>query len=303
MRTELHQHVIAAVTAIALGSTAVASAGTAPAGWLPAVIALVALGWGVHALLISYLRASKLGNVTVQLSIEQHARVAAERMLEDANAALRDVVRRQESVREEERNRIARDIHDDLGQHLLALKIELSLMQLSTKSADPAVHEMATRIAGNLDLAISSLRAVINDLRPLALEDGLLRAIERQLCEFSRLNGIRHEFKAEPEVLGSALSSGETGAALYRILQESLSNIARHAHATEVKIAVVRSGNRLTMCVQDNGVGMAGQPVSDGCGLPGMQHRARAAGGQLMIQSRPGAGTVLSLTIPLVQTH
>jgi signal transduction histidine kinase len=82
-------------------------------------------------------------------------------------------------------------------------------------------------------------------------------------------------------------------------LQESLSNIVRHAQATEVKIALRRNGDQLTMQVRDNGIGMAGRPASRGCGLAGMADRVAAAGGQFAIDSEPGAGTLLSLSVPL----
>jgi signal transduction histidine kinase len=207
-------------------------------------------------------------------------------------------VKQQEQVRETERNRIARDIHDDLGQHLLALKIELSQMQVSTRVVHPHVHQKIGRLLQHLDQAIGSLRTVINDLRPPALEHGLRSAMEAQLSEFSRISGIRHQLKADPGAF-HAKSDRSVDAMLFRILQESLANVARHAQATEVKITLVRSVDLLTLQVRDNGIGMAVHPPTRGCGLAGIADRVAAAGGRFVIDSQPGAGTLLSLSIPL----
>jgi signal transduction histidine kinase len=207
--------------------------------------------------------------------------------------------RERASVRDAERSRIARDIHDDLGQNLLALRIELSLMQVATSGAHPAIHQKIGVMANHLDVTIRSLRAVINDLRPLALDEGLRRAMERQLAEFSRINGIAHEFDA-PAGCDANCGNRDADAVLYRVLQESLSNVARHAQASMVRVALGCDGAQLTLSVADNGVGMPAA-VPEGCGLSGMRERVGAAGGAFAIDSRPGAGTTLSLSVPLHQ--
>lgn len=225
-----------------------------------AILWLVLLGWGFRTMLGRHLRFhDRLAYSEAQLALERHARTQAEKSLADSHASLCRLVQQQEQVREIERNRIARDIHDDLGQHLLALKIELSLLQVSTSGAHPLVHQKVGFLLGSLDQAIASLRVVIRDLRPVALEHGLQNAMQAHLAEFSRLNGIRHELEADPDAFEPGPGGG-VDAMLFRILQESLANVARHAQATEVKIALVRSGDLLTMNVRDNGIGMAGQP-------------------------------------------
>ncbi|PWF54976.1 sensor histidine kinase, partial [Massilia glaciei] len=211
-------------------------------------------------------------------------------------------VAQQEKVRELERNRIGRDIHDDLGQSLLALKIELSMLHVSTNGAHPAINDKLGRMSASLGETIKSLRAIINDLRPAALDAGLQSAVERQLDEFSRINGIRYELNAGEHAFDGGADAAIDAAIdtiVFRILQESLSNVVRHAQATEVKIALHRCSERLTMKVQDNGVGMPGNRASHGCGLLGIKDRVRAIGGEFAIDSEPGAGTLLSLTIPL----
>jgi signal transduction histidine kinase len=294
---------------IATGCAAIGvSLATAHGDWpfaqplLPlAILWLIILGWGFRALLGRHLRFhDRLAYSEAQLALERHARVQAENALGDAHTSLCRLVQQQEQVRETERNRIARDIHDDLGQHMLALKIELSLLQVSTSGAHPLVHQKVGALLGSLDQAIASLRVVIKDLRPVALEHGLQSAMQAHLSEFTRLNGIRHELEAAPDAFQPRPDKG-VDAMLFRILQESLANVARHAQATEVKIALVRSGDLLTMNVRDNGIGMAGQPGTSGCGLVGIADRVTAAGGKFLIDSTPGAGTLLSLSIPLLR--
>jgi signal transduction histidine kinase len=263
----------------------------------------VALLWVLFAACALHLvRASRrdqrrLSGMQALLSKERKARAEAEQALADAHAVLCRLVREQAGVRDAERSRIARDIHDDLGQNLLALRIELSLMQVATSGIHPAIHQKISLMGRNLDLTIRSLRAVINNLRPLALGEGLRCAMERQLAEFSRVSAIEHEFEASDAAFGA---DRDTDALLYRVLQESLSNVARHAQASLVRVALVCDGTRLCLQVADNGVGMRLDTVS-GCGLSGIRERARAAGGELVIDSAPGAGMTLALSIPLPQ--
>jgi signal transduction histidine kinase len=239
----------------------------------------------------------RLSGMQAVLAKERKARAEAEQALADAHAVLCSLVREQASVRDAERSRIARDIHDDLGQNLLALRIELSLMQVATNGIHPAIHQKISIMGRNLDLTIHSLRVVINNLRPLALSEGLRCAMERQLAEFSRVSGIEHEFEASEAAFGAGR---DTDALLYRVLQESLSNVARHAQASLVRVALVCDRAHLSLRVSDNGIGMQADAVF-GCGLSGMRERASAAGGALVIDSAPGTGLALSLSIPLPQ--
>jgi len=267
-----------------------------------AVLWSMLLGWGFHALLQRHLRLDdRLCDKEAQLEIERHARLMAERALANAHLSLCTLAQQQETVRETERQRIARDIHDDLGQNLLALKIDLSLLHVTTTGAHPLITQKVDTMIGNIDMTIASLRCIINDLRPIALEAGFRSALEWQLSEFTRMNGIRHEFDADPSVF-DAIPDAERDTMLYRIMQESLSNVARHAHATEVKVSLQRCGDMLTMLVQDNGVGMLVQGAGRGCGLPGIRERVKSIGGRFHIDSQPGTGTVLSLTIPLTES-
>ncbi|MET0857419.1 MAG: sensor histidine kinase [Telluria sp.] len=293
-----------AIALAALGLATVAAMGNLPPAQplVPlAALWLALLGWCFHAVLRRHLQFhDQLTYAHAQLDIERHARARAEQTLETTHTELCRKIRQQEQVRESERTRIARDIHDDLGQHLLALKIELSLMQSSGGGAQPPLQQKIGTLIDQLGLTIQSLRRIINDLRPLALEQGLFPAMERHLAEFSRVSGIGHEFDADPEVFESNRDQA-IDAMLFRILQESLANVVRHAQATQVRIALTRDGDLLTLNVRDNGIGMAGKPASHGHGLAGIADRVTAAGGKFVIDSKPGAGTLLTLSIPLLR--
>jgi signal transduction histidine kinase len=266
-----------------------------------ALLWLAALGWTFLWLLRRLLRGvDRRADIDVALAGERVARVAAERALSDTHLALARLLAQRDSAtdsaREGERQRIARDIHDDLGQNLLALKLDLQLLRAKAAPRE-AIH--LARVESNLEVTIRSLRAIINDLRPAALEAGLQTAMEWHLQEFSRTSGIACRLVADDAAF-AACPALALDALLYRVLQESLTNVARHAQATEVRIALGHDAAQLTFEVHDNGVGMrAGR--APGCGLHGMRARVAAIGGRLAITSAPGAGTLLSLAIPLTQ--
>jgi signal transduction histidine kinase len=251
---------------------------------------LVMLGWVCHVLVRRQRRSR------TQLRFERRMRETAEQGLFEAHAALRALRDQHDDIREAERQRIARDIHDDLGQNLLALKIDLSMLRAGAVGAYPLLDQQLGAMVRNVDMSIRSLRSIINDLRPIALDAGLQNAFTGQLSEFTRINGIRHELDAGP---GAFEADANTDAILLRILQEALSNVARHAQASKVNIVLRRDPDRLRMHVCDDGVGLPQRAPLHGRGLPGMRERAAAAGGQFDIRSQAGAGTVLSLSIPL----
>jgi signal transduction histidine kinase len=242
----------------------------------------------------------RVRELEARLCLEQQARAQAEQALGDTHAVLSRIVHRQGSVRDSERGRIARDIHDDLGQTLLALRIDLSLLQVATNGIHPLIHDKLRQLADALDQALRSMRTLINGLRPLALGEGLRCALERQLREFSRISGIPHEFTADEQAFEAGQRADALDVVLYRVLQESLSNVARHSHASLVRVRLDCEDGRLTLQVQDNGVGMAStDPAGYGCGLSGMRERISAAGGDLLIESGPDAGTLLAMSLPL----
>lgn len=271
---------------------------------LSAALWLLGLGWLFLLMLRRKLHnEDRVTELEARLILEQKSRTLAEHALAETHAVLARLVDQHDAVRADERSRIGRDIHDDLGQNLLALRIDLSLMQVATAGIHPAIHQKVTAMGASLERAVRSLRAVIDNLRPLALESGLRQALETQLREFTRVSGVRHRFDAAPGSLEGVSSPSGLDAMLYRVVQESLSNVARHAGATEVRVGLARDGATLRLRVEDDGVGMAlpADGTGPGYGLSGMRARAAAAGGSLSVESVPGAGTVILVRVPLPQ--
>ena len=201
----------------------------------------------------------------------------------------------QRKAREQERLRIGRDIHDDLGQHLLTLKIDLSMLQASTQGATPLLARQLAVMVRNVDQSIAALRRVIHDLRPPALDAGLQAACDGLLADFQRSTGI----ECSCDYRLDAAAGSAHGPLLYHALQEALANIARHAHATHVQLCLQQAGDTLACSISDDGVGLTGSPPRLGYGLSGMHERVAAAGGSLHIDSHSGAGTTLHLSLPL----
>lgn len=292
--------------ALVLGGACAPCRAFSPADWaapapglLLAAVWLLIIGWVFHALLRYHLGFDdRLVDAQAQLGAERHARGLAERALAETHKVLCRLVDQQEGVRETERRRIARDIHDDLGQNLLALKIELTMLQHATRAANPQLNARFDPMIRNLDLAIKSLRGIINDLHPLALDAGLRYAMEWQLSEFTRLNGIRHHFTADPAAFDADKAFDTM---LFRILQESLSNVARHSQATEVRVALTCKAGQISLTIRDNGIGFNKKNAVEGCGLDGIRDRVSALGGSFAIDNPPGGGCRLSLDVPLTQ--
>lgn len=240
-----------------------------------------------------------------QLARERGARQLADSLLQDTQTVLSRVVRQQDIMRDGERDRIARDIHEDLGQTLLSLRIELSLLQVASNGIHPMVHQKAGAMVRTLDMALRSLRVVVNGLRPLGANERLDKAMARQLDEFTRLTGITHTFDAavntvKGEVRDNASSAVEADALLYRVLQEALANISSQASATEVRVSLQQGGAGFQLRIDDNSIGPgSSEPGSVcGCGLSNMRPRIEALGGSLLAAAAPGRGKRLTLSIP-----
>jgi signal transduction histidine kinase len=235
------------------------------------------------------------------LQTEQQARLEAELALSDTREVLARLVQQQGIVRDDERGRIARDIHDDLGQTLLAARIDVSLLQVATSGIHPAVHGKLTQLGATLDHTTRALRAAINNMRPLALGEGLRGAMLRQVHEFARLSGIAHDFAADDTAYDAIQRELQLDVLLYRMLQEqeALANIARHSHASHVRVRLRCIDDSVSLEIRDNGIGMNADPASYGCGLSGMRERISAAGGEFLIESGPQAGTLLAVSLPL----
>ena len=226
-------------------------------------------------------------------------RKLAEERLRESEAQLRALAARLISIREEERARIAREIHDELGQVLTGLKMDVMwLGKQLDKDQQPLVARIETmRLL--IDSTVQVVRRISTGMRPEILDDmGLVAAIGWQTKEFQKRLGIRcrAELPAEPAHLGSALST-----AVFRIFQEILTNIARHARAGSVSVQLKISRERLTLKVTDDGAGMAESAVHarKSLGLLGMRERAQLFGGEVSFHGSPGHGTTVSLSVPL----
>jgi signal transduction histidine kinase len=223
--------------------------------------------------------------------------------LRQSKMMLRELASHQELIKEEERKRIAREIHDELGQNLLALRIDASMLHARTGDLHPRLHQKAAYALNQIDATIKSVRGIINDLRPTVLDLGLQAAIEWQIEEFRRRSGIACDIVVRDENFDRELD--EKGAtALFRILQESLTNIIRHAQATQVQVDLNRDNGWIYMKVADNGIGMqtGNRKNSNTFGIAGIKERISMLGGDLHIDSREGKGTVLAVSIPLATT-
>lgn len=267
-----------------------------------AVTALIWLLGAAGALCLLLRRSIDLDDrareLAARLCLEQKARQVAEGTLADTQTVLTRVVRQQESVRDGERKRIARDIDDELGQVLVALRGEMSLLQVASAGIHPATHQKTGAMIGTLDLALRALRVLAGELRPLAAGERLGDAMARQLAEFTRLNGIAHDFDVNVSagVDASADADTDADALLYRALQETLAQIARSARATRVGVQLSRSNARLSLCIEDDG------DADGSCAgaVAALRERVVVAGGAVHAEALPGGGKRLAIVVSSV---
>lgn len=217
--------------------------------------------------------------------------------LADSKRKLRALASYQEGLLELERKHIAREVHDEMGQLLTALKMDISLMRLRF-GQDPGLLVMIDGMRSLVERTINVVRQVASNLRPAVLDHGLLPAIEWLAEDFSKRSAIACRIAGGQR----AIDLPEThSTAVFRVVQESLTNVARHALAREVVISVRRSGKQLQVVVTDDGKGFDTVAVGKarGFGLFGMRERILALGGTLRIKSAPGQGTAVSIRLPL----
>jgi PAS domain S-box-containing protein len=227
-------------------------------------------------------------------------RQRAEEELQSSLAQLRALAARLESVREEERTSTAREIHDELGQALTAIKIDLTSLIYELPPHQTEALKRVESILKLVEEAIHSVRRISTQLRPGILDDlGLVAAIEWAAEEFEARTGTMCRLDLPP---GDILTHPERVTALFRIFQETLTNIARHANATQVDVRLAQENGDLWLEVPDNGQGITNEQLSGGksLGILGMRERASLLGGELTISGIPGKGTTVSARIPEV---
>lgn len=226
-------------------------------------------------------------------SLRQYEEVAqAKRDLERLSARLLE-------IQEEERGRLARELHDEVGQTLTALRIEIS--HALAASREPQIRERLERARGLAERTVQTVRDISLLLRPAMLDDlGLAPALQWHLEHFSRRSGIQCEFTEEGlhDFLPESVKT-----CVYRVVQEALHNCEKHAAASRIRVSVRQTPEQLTVEIEDDGRGFAldskGLPPGSGFGIAGMRERAAIVGGALAFESAPGLGTKLSLAIPL----
>lgn len=242
------------------------------------------------------------GELTMAVVRDVTERHKADLALAESRQQLRALVAQNEADREEEHKHLAREVHDELGQILTALRMDLSLLDMRFGALDPALGGKVQDMKGLLDRAIQGVRNVVANLRPIALDMGLIPALENLCAEFAQRAGMECVFQTRETTL--ELDETRT-VAVYRIVQESLTNTMRYARATRVTVTLGRAEHTLGVEVQDNGQGfdMVAVSRSRSFGLLGMRERALALGGHVDIVSTPGQGVVVAVAIPLDATQ
>ena len=231
------------------------------------------------------------------IGIDISERKKAEEELRSANEQLHHLSAYLQNVREEERKGIAREIHDELGQQLTGLKMDI-FWALQRTQNDKPVYERLSAMEKQMDQMISTVRRISSELRPSVLDDlGLSEALDWQSTEFEKRYGIvtRFEWPSEEVVVGSGLVTG-----LFRIYQESLTNVARHANAKKVNASLTLADKTLILQITDDGIGFDTEIAANKgtFGLLGIRERTLMMDGHCIIHSAPGAGTTITISVP-----
>lgn len=248
-------------------------------------------------------RTEELARTIAVLQAEVQERQQAERRLEATNAQLHVLAAHLQNLREEERREVAREIHDELGQELAALKMDITLL-LRKINRDPQVNcaEVAAELAATaqlVDRAIQTMRGICLELRPDVLDKlGLCEAMRWQADEYRLRTGIACDLSFMPANITLADAQAT---ALFRIFQEALTNVARHAAATGVVARLAWQDDEVMLTVIDDGRGITEAEIGSmrSLGLLSMRERVSALGGQFAVKGLPGRGTTLSVTVPV----
>ncbi len=229
------------------------------------------------------------------------ARKEAREKLWESEENLRHLASQLFTAQEDERKRISRELHDELGQALLVLKLQTRAIEGDLRPDQVPLREECLEMLGNIDQVVDNVRRLSRDLSPTLLEDlGLSAAVRHLITEFGKHYQIKYSLQ---ETNIDPLFPLPTQTAIYRIIQESLTNIGKHSQADLLLVAITRHDDRVSFLIQDNGKGFdqaQSRRQSLGMGLAAMQERARMVGGVLSIWSQEGVGTKVSLDIPIM---
>jgi PAS domain S-box-containing protein len=237
--------------------------------------------------------------VWLSLALNVTEKLLAEENLKQSNEQLRKISSHLENIREVERANISREIHDELGQQLTGLKMDTSWLIKRIEPENKIIHERLAGMISLIDDTVKKVRRISSELRPGILDDlGLIDALQWQSNEFEKRTGITCYFHTSLSdfPFDKSLSTG-----LFRVYQETLTNIARHAQASEVNTTLEKNDESILMHVRDNGTGFDESVIrkKQTLGLLGMKERAIMFGGKLHVTSSPGNGTSISLEVPL----
>jgi signal transduction histidine kinase len=218
---------------------------------------------------------------------------------EESGEQFRNLSAYLQAAREEERRSIAREIHDELGQALTTMKLELSLLREEVLQDATAATQRIQSLKDGVDETIHAVKRIITKLRPGLLDDlGLTAAIEWQAKDFQQHTGIVCEVLAEPEEMNI---NSEISTAMFRIFQETLTIITRHSGSTRVAVNLVQANNALELQVHDNGRGITQKEINDpkSFGLIGIRERAQYWRGAVEISGKPETGTTIIVRFPM----
>ena len=213
---------------------------------------------------------------------------------------LRALAERLQWVREEDRKHVARDLHDQIGQILTAIKMDMTWITRHLPESEGEVLARLRESIQSINDGVKAVRTICSGLRPGVLDDlGLAAAIEWQASEFASRNGIQCQVSVPPVDLHL---DGDRATAAFRIFQECLTNVARHAQAKSVRVALNQEDENIVLVVEDDGIGFSESNLSNSLGslgLLGMKERAQFCGGDVQISSSPGNGTTVTVRVPV----
>jgi signal transduction histidine kinase len=251
--------------------------------WINAAVAFIQIDGKSCRLVTAF-------DVTERRLAAEHLRVSQEQ--------LRSLAARLQEVREEERAAISREIHDELGQSLTGMKMDLKWLEKQLPQDVPHAQQRLSSLYELINSTIQNVRQLASSLRPGVLDDfGLVAALEWLTQDFAKRTGIACRLLELPEDFPL---DRERATAVFRICQESLTNIARHAQATEIEVRLTNADNQLCLEVHDNGHGITVDQINHirSLGLVGMRERALLLGGTFNIHGTPGLGTTVIVQIP-----
>ncbi len=241
-------------------------------------------------------------STALELAREYRDRERIEEELRSSREQLRSLSGHLQSAREEERTHIAREMHDELGQTLTALKIDLSSLKSELPEGGKDFLKRLDSSLGLTDRTIQTVKRISGELRPKLLDTlGLVAAMQWQGRDFEKRTGVACAVTADKEDI---ILDGELSTAIFRVFQEALTNVARHAEATRVEVSLRQRGGQLELVIRDNGKGITKERIeqSGSLGLVGMRERVRYWGGEFAIEGKKSKGTTVTVTIPTEET-